>query len=532
MIQKGRTLVLAVGNEKFDSQPFEERNLSVDFVTKDEALLRFTTARGLIVAERDGDIAKIKGHFESLLPTAEQHGLALVIFASLTDKLTDKTNVIRIKTEAMIEKGVGHTVEIYSRPETKEAAEYIARAYVGPLQRSLPKIDPIKLKDPEMEILLRRAFFDCNRIRLEHLPGGKASDGVFTVHAWCDEANAGPRPLPFFIKFGEPDGIEAERQTYQTHAELYIPFNLRPNLDRHRCVRGSKYSALVGNFVEDATPLRKTLRQGVGDGVLFALFETSLKAFRVQAFAICSSKRTTGLNDFVKDRVRGKARPHKIARSWCEIMNDADEVKEGTKILTLAASYGLKSKPEALEKLLCDTAKEIPHWWGPTHGDLHAGNVMVRRGDSILIDFGSVADGPLTADPATLEVSLVFGTDAEDDAKHFDEWKAFVDNAYACIPCIRPPTPASEPTTFVWLRQAVRELRHILFGCDCHDNEAAIVIAAFLMRFARLPIETFDDPTLADRKLYDLAVSRRAYGLFVAEKLVNSIALLTHSIKK
>jgi len=364
-----------------------------------------------------------------LLPTAEQHGLALVIFASLTDKLTDKTNVIRIKTEAMIEKGVGHTVEIYSRPETKEAAEYIARAYVGPLQRSLPKIDPIKLKDPEMEILLRRAFFDCNRIRLEHLPGGKASDGVFTVHAWCDEANAGPRPLPFFIKFGEPDGIEAERQTYQTHAELYIPFNLRPNLDRHRCVRGSKYSALVGNFVEDATPLRKTLRQGVGDGVLFALFETSLKAFRVQAFAICSSKRTTGLNDFVKDRVRGKARPPKIARSWCEIMNDADEVKEGTKILTLAASYGLKSKPEALEKLLCDTAKEIPHWWGPTHGDLHAGNVMVRRGDSILIDFGSVADGPLTADPATLEVSLVFGTDAEDDASNFDEWKAFVDNA-------------------------------------------------------------------------------------------------------
>jgi hypothetical protein len=52
------------------------------------------------------------------------------------------------------------------------------------------------------------------------------------------------------------------------------------------------------------------------------------------------------------------------------------------------------------------------------------------------------------------------------------------------------------------------------------------------MRFARLPIETFDDPTLADRKLYDLAVSRRAYGLFVAEKLVNSIALLTPSIKK
>jgi hypothetical protein len=497
LLEDAYSQVLSVN--RFDSRPFEERNLSVKAVTKNEALKSFTTARALIIAEREGDIAKIKAHFQFLLPAAEQHGLAIIIFVSPKDQ----DRVTLIKSESVNEKCAGNTVEIYSREKIKEAAEYIARVYVGPFQRSIPKIDPIKLKDPEMKVLLRRAFFDCNRIHLEPLFGGKASDGVYRVHAWCDGANIGPRPLPFFIKFGKPSDIENERQIYRIYAELYIPFNLRPNLDQHRCVRGSKYSALVGNFVEDATPLREALRQGVGDGVLFALFETSLKAFRVQAFAISNSKQKAGLDAFVKNRAR------------CEAIK---QTKDGAKILSLAA---LKSEPEDLERRLCDAAKEIHHWWGPIHGDLHAGNVMVRRGDSILIDFGSVTDGPLTADSATLEVSLVFGTDKDDHPEKLDEWKAFVDSAYDCIPRIRPPNPTSEPTEFDWLRQAVRELRHILFGCDCDDYEAEVVLAAYLLRFARLPIEIFDDP-----KLNDLAFKRHAYALVVAERIVNEIQTL------
>jgi len=501
-----RTLILSVGNERFDPQPFDERKLSVKFVTKeevlDEKLGHFMSARALIIAERDRDFAKITAHFQSLLPIAEQHGLALVVFVSREDK--NQVDVIKIK--AVNEKRVGDTaVRIYLREEIKEAAEYIAREYAGPLQRRIPSIDSNDLKDledpEEMKVLLQRAFFDCNRIRLESLPGGKASKGVFIVHAWCDGANVGPRPLPFFIKFGKPENIEKERVIYRTHVELYIPFNLRPNLDRRRCVRGSKYSALVGNFVEDATPLRKALRQGVGDGVLFALFETSLKTLRAQAFERHPSKQNAGLDAFVKNR------------AWCEAIGEVIHAK--------AKSYGLKSELEDLEKRLCAAAKNISHWWGPMHGDLHAGNIMVRRGDSILIDFGSVVDGPITADSATLEVSLVFGTDDEDDPDNFDGWKAFVDSAYDCIPSIRPPKLTGEPTDFAWLRQAVRELRHILFGCDCDDNEAAVVLAAYLLRFARLPVETFDDP-----KLNDLAVARHAYALVVAERIVNEIPSL------
>jgi len=503
MVKPERILVLAIGNESFDHNPFKERNLSVEVVKAVEAQKWFSTAKALVLTEREGDIAKLKGHFQELLPLAEQQGLALVAFVSPDDM----ESVTLIKSEMVKEKNIGQTIEIFPRERIIEAAEYIARAYANPLQHCTTTIDPIKLEAPEMEVLLRRAFFDCSRIRLKRLPGGKASDGVFTVHAWCEGANIGPRPLPFFVKFGKPRSIERERQNYRTHAELYIPFNLRPNLDRRRCVRGSAFSALVGNFVEDAVPLRKALRQEVGDGVLFSLFETSLKAFRSQAFAKSSSKQEAGLDAFVQDCVTSRKRDKKIK-----------DAKEGEKLLALTGKFGHLVDPDALEARLCKVAHPIPYWWGPIHGDLHSGNVMVRRGDSILIDFGSVSDGPLTADPASLEVSLIFGTDAEDDLAKFDEWKAFVDSAYSCIPRIRPPNPASEPTDFDWLRQSVRELRHVLFGCDCHDREAEVVLAAYLMRFARLEIEELDDP-----KLYELAVLRRAYALVIAEKLVTEI---------
>jgi len=505
-----RMLVLAVGSAVFPSQPFDDRNLSVKFIQSEEAEALFGNARAVILSERQGDIAKIKANFYSVLANAEQRGLAIVVLVNPLDM----TSIALIKTEMAQERKIGKTIELFASDKVTEAAEFVRRAFVNPLQRSKPTLDPIKLKDPEMEILLHRAFFDCNRISLKGLLGGKASDGVFIVHAWCDSGNIGTRPLPFFVKFGKPHSIERERQNYRSHAELYVPFNLRPNLDRRRCVRGSAYSALVGNFVEDAISLRQALKDGVGDGVIFSLFETTLKAFRLQAFAGTKIKLKSGLDAFLKQRVAGRNGRQTI-----------EGAEKGQEILDLTATFGPRINAGALATRLYEAAKAIPHWWVPIHGDLHSGNVMVRRGDSILIDFGSVDDGPLTADPATLEVSLVFGTDEDDKPESFDEWKSFVDNAYNCSPRIRPPNPASEPTQFDWLRQSIRELRHILFGCDCHDAEAEIVLAAYLIRFARLEIETLTDP------LRELAIKRRAYALVVADRLVTEVDRILLTVK-
>ena len=195
-----------------------------------------------------------------------------------------------------------------------------------------------------------------------------------------------------------------------------------------------------------------------------------------------------------------------------------DNVPAGPQILALAKTLGANIDPQELQTRLCNVAKTIPFWWVPIHGDLHSGNVMVRRSDAILIDFGSVAEGPLTADPAILEISLIFGTDKDDDVGAFDERKRFLDHAYVCAPGIRPPNPAAEPTRFDWLRQSIRELRHILFGCDCHYAEAELVLAAYLMRFACLEIET-----LPNDQLRELALKRRAYALIIADRLVGEV---------
>ena len=176
-----------------------------------------------------------------------------------------------------------------------------------------------------------------------------------------------------------------------------------------------------------------------------------------------------------------------------------------------------------MEAKLCELSKDIAYWNSPIHGDLHDGNVMVRRSDAIVIDFGSMPIlpgdvwGPLTADPAALEVSLAFRTDDEDESS-FEEWKTFIDKAYACSPKIRPLNPEGVPSSLSWLHRALREIRHIPFGCDCGEKEAALVLAAYLVRFARLPIED-----LKTKKLRNRASRRHAYALVVAERILNSV---------
>ncbi len=78
---------------------------------------------------------------------------------------------------------------------------------------------------------------------------------VFRVHAWMKQSEVGPLPLPFFVKIATPRDVDLEKANYGMFAEMYIPFNLRPNIDYRRCVQTRAKAALVGNFVDDAGTL-------------------------------------------------------------------------------------------------------------------------------------------------------------------------------------------------------------------------------------------------------------------------------------
>lgn len=185
---------------------------------------------------------------------------------------------------------------------------------------------------------------------------------------------------------------------------------------------------------------------------------------------------------------------------------------------------GLKSSPEEIEALLLAAIKGIQLPVHPCHGDLHSGNIMVRGKDAILIDLFSVEDGPLAADPAALEVSLVFGIDDSDRPNQFDRWRKFVNELYGRVPIHQPPLAEKRPDSFSWLRRAIREIRHVLLGCECQHREATAIIATYLIRFARLAKYQLRECAAEDNDRKDLILSRHAYALVVAERIVRAIA--------
>ena len=146
---------------------------------------------------------------------------------------------------------------------------------------------------------------------------------------------------------------------------------------------------------------------------------------------------------------------------------------------------------------------------------------MVRAGDAILIDFASITNGPLTVDPATLETSLMFGTESHEKKEDFSEWCAFIDEIYEKeVTTLHPPALFEDkPGHFSWLRRPLRELRHILLACEGSNQEAKVVLAACLMRFSRQKIET-----LTSDDAIDLAKNRHCYALVVAERIVKGFS--------
>lgn len=488
-----RDLILIVGKGEIDATPFVERDLRIKRVTAPKAVDLFNGARAILITDFPGKFSFIKECYINLFPQAHNNGLTCAVIAH---SIPDHAQIAAMrKTTAAVSESY-----IFRTDELKRAAEIIRRLPIGPAAGKVT-IEPseIILSDSE-HLLLCRAFHDCERIYLEPLAGGKASISVFRVHARVKQWHVGPHPLPFFVKIASPQLANEEKRNYDDYAEHYVPFHLRPNLDGQRCIHMTQHSALVGNFVDGAVPLRKSLRAGQC-GAIFALFETTLRGFRLQPAAAHSTPMADFLAGFVKGRIQADRIPKERA-------NHA------------LTSFGLSTTLNDLEDILCKKAERVQCLVGPYHGDLHTGNVMIRGGDAIIIDFSTAGNGPLTADPAALEVSLLFGTDEGDDPGSFDEWRSFLDEIYQATSLTLHPSALSEnmPGRFSWLRRPLRELRHVLLGCDCAKIEAEIVLATYLMRYARLEIED-----LPNEELKKLAFCRHAYALVIAERIIKGL---------
>jgi hypothetical protein len=488
--------IIVLGDYPIEESCFKSRRLflkkiRVEDVSDSTAEGIFNPAKAIILTANPADKFRLlRECMSSVFPMAENFGVTKRVLVHSSEDVLQTSLIL----------GAGAQNMIFWKETIEDVAENLARYGPGPKAEKVKiEIDGDLRLETEIELLLRRSFFGCDRIYLKSLTGGKASLGVYKVHAWMGKSLVGPCPLPFFAKIAEHEIINRELNNYSEFTDLYINFRYRPNCRIERCTSTKNYSSLVGNFVDEAISLHTALQDSHYSGILFSIFERSLKDLRMQTSVSTVPILNGFFKNFVKDRIK------------------IEDLLKKDDLLSTARSLGLKSDILTVYNRLMDYCT-IDCKLGPYHGDLNARNIMVKGNDAILIDFSAVRyHGPLTADPATLEISLCFEL-GDKFAPPFKKWKAFIKDAYH-VENIAKPLPYNErvPSEFSWLRRSVRELRHILVGCHTEGLEMKIILAAYLMRIARVYKQE------GKIKRSKLELKYRAYALVTAENIINSM---------
>lgn len=483
MIPKPRKGVIVTAN--LDDTPFKSFGLEHFCYDEVNQTYQFGRSSALILFEPPGRVGRIRGHLRKLFPLAENYGLEVYTVVA-TDACLNQYQAITEEFNA--ERKEPKSFQIFRRDALDSVAVAVVKDLFTRDCNPLQEYEANVISDSEVseseKLLLRRAFYDCQEIRVERQSGGRTAASVFKAYVSTHVSGA-KKPLPFFVKILDREKFDKELERYRLYISQLVPYYLRPNIVESRCVTGRPCSIIVQNMVQDALSIRESYRNGLGSGTIFSLFEVTLKGLRVQTYEAHVTQGS--LVGFFEKKVEFE----KISKS----------------LVGLAGTMGLRSSLVELINRFKSQAASVHLAVGYTHNDLHCENVLVRRGDAILIDFGSVNEGPLSADPLTLEVSFVFDEPLENETE-FEEWKVFVDSLYSESSVLSIPPPQSVPAKLAWLNSAVRELRHIVSCSPSGETEVLIVLAAVLIRHAR-----------NNQKREGYFKKQSAYALVVAERL-------------
>lgn len=470
--QDSRKLVLWFGPSPTESYKleFRNRNLTIRVVDTIPEPAILSIARGVVVVYNEEKRGAFQLSIKKLSTCAKTYGLSVLTIAPKEENLLsmrDEFTRINWYPKNMIS------------PAEHEVAEYIARHHIGPpvnFDLEIQTSDDIELTEIE-KLLLRRAFHDCRKITLQLIPGGKTAK-VFQIEAVFNQSPYIPRPLPFFAKIGETEKIETEFKNYDKYVFHHVPFHLRPGIDHARSIFGDQRGIIVGNFVENSKPLREVIRSGRSH-IIGAIYLESLKSWREQS---------KELKDLNWDIFRPVKVPEERLRAACGL--------------------GSGKSPDELLSIL-NTLPNRKHQNGIVHGDLHDLNIRVRQNDAILIDFAKVREGPIVADCAALEVSLVFDHDSV--GRNGKEWIEFVKHIYSLKSCKVVPDLKSLKKLH-WLGAAVHEIRKIVCALRVSEYEFSIVLALYLLNRSTYPGESKADEEC------------KTYAYVIAEHLILEIA--------
>jgi hypothetical protein len=343
--------------------------------------------------------------------------------------------------------------------------------------------DVVKTLDPDSELLIQRAFWDCADVHLVAMDDGHSGVRVYRAYAELAEGLHGQWPQPYFVKIGDRAKIFSEYKTYEDRVDPYIPFHLGPHLIRDRCCLGASVGLIVGDYVEESESLRDCASQGRAATAIACLFDRTLLGWHRSPHKVDTSLAAGLLRCF--------PRQHKISSN------------RFTRARALGATRDLNELRSLFER--CDSK---PVLVGPIHGDLHAANVRVRATDAIVIDFYAHRDFPLVYDAACLEASLLVEGFA-DDKRDIQEWLLSLTPLYekSLLDGTSPhPNPKDRSC---WFHACVRQIRRYARQWECCPHQYAAALAVALLTKA-----------VKDRDAPEPEASRRAAAYVLAERVL------------
>jgi hypothetical protein len=348
-----------------------------------------------------------------------------------------------------------------------------------------------KVKSPhwqdDYEVLVRRAFHDCDRVQLTPMPGGNSEVSVYKAYPEISNTDPLSLPMPHFVKIGPRSAIFEEYNNYRDGVEPYVPFHLGPHLNYDRCCLGEQSGILVGDYVEGSESLIDCAREGRASAPLGCLFDRALHGWH---------RSGEKLEKSIAELLGGFFYHRKISDQR------ADRARE------LGATKSIGELRGLFE--LCNEKKILV---GPTHGDLHAGNVRVRANDAILIDFLAHRSRPLLCDFAALETSLLVDGFEEDSLREgWDpkEWLNSVMSLYDGTPLLMNPPHSNPKHEVSWFHECIRFIRLYAGRVELCSNQYAGALAVALV------IKASKEPKAPDPRN-----SRLAGAFVIAEKILS-----------
>lgn len=322
------------------------------------------------------------------------------------------------------------------------------------------KADGSVLKlDAESTLLIQRAFTDCSEVHLQAMQDGLSGVNVFRAYVVLTAGLEGRWPTSYFVKIGARSTIGREYFHYQAHALKYIPFYLAPRLSLDRCGLGATQGIIVGDFVEQAEPLRDAAQAGRSVHALGTLFSRTLAAWRHAAR---------------KDNSRS------IGEVLAEFLPTDWDIPDARKDI-IVNNFGMAPDVPQIRQLLTQCTGK-PVLIGTIHGDLNPSNVLIRLSDAILIDFEKLKAGrPLVYDAASVEAGLLVDGFAEDRREPRD-WLRSIEPLYDSHELFEWRIPCHPKDGSSWFYDCARQIRLQARQLELETGQYATALAIALVR--------------------------------------------------